>query len=188
MWQYSSADWQRKCSRQCNEPNGQNTGPCTQEQVLECHFQKWTRYIHCAWRLDWHENKKVVEVSRILLRRILPSCQCRSNGGINWRSPSSTPAPPSCPELLGCKASRLASSDSEHVAVTQEAKFRFRDKIASVVAPGIRYKKKSYVIFSSLIGICTGPKREFFACFCKDIIDPKRGLFVAADDSQYRWL
>lgn len=107
MWQYSPADWQRKCSRQCNEPNGQNTGPCTQEQVLECHFQKWTRYIHCAWRLDSHENKKVVEVSRILLRRILPSCQCRSNGGINWRSPSSTPALPPSP-AQGCKASRLA--------------------------------------------------------------------------------
>lgn len=35
-------------------------------------------------------------------------------------------------------------------------------------------------------GICTGPKREFFACFCKDVIDPKRGLFALADDAQYR--
>ena len=38
----------------------------------------------------------------------------------------------------------------------------------------------------SSTGICTGPKREFFACLCKDIIDPKRGLFIAADDAQYR--
>ena len=35
-------------------------------------------------------------------------------------------------------------------------------------------------------GICTGPKREFFACFCKDVIDPKRGLFIVTDDAQYR--
>ncbi|KAJ7358893.1 hypothetical protein OS493_020731 [Desmophyllum pertusum] len=46
-------------------------------------------------------------------------------------------------------------------------------------------KKSLYVTFKNEPGVCTGPKREFFACFCKDVIDPKRGLFIATDDAQY---
>lgn len=41
------------------------------------------------------------------------------------------------------------------------------------------------VTFQNEPGTCTGPKREFFACFCKDVIDPKRRLFMMADDAQY---
>ena len=37
-----------------------------------------------------------------------------------------------------------------------------------------------------ILGICTGPKREFFASFCKDVVDPKRRLFIATDDAQLR--
>ncbi|XP_078351971.1 uncharacterized protein LOC144636654 isoform X2 [Oculina patagonica] len=42
-----------------------------------------------------------------------------------------------------------------------------------------------HVTFKDEPGICTGPKREFFACFCKDVIDPKHGLFIVTDDAQY---
>lgn len=38
------------------------------------------------------------------------------------------------------------------------------------------------------LGICTGPKREFFVIICKDIVDKHHNLFHSTDDNQYRFV
>ncbi|KAK3749478.1 hypothetical protein QZH41_013460, partial [Actinostola sp. cb2023] len=51
--------------------------------------------------------------------------------------------------------------------------------------PGHILRRSMNVTFENEPGICTGPKREFFVCFCKDAVESSRGLFVVTDDCQY---
>ena len=35
------------------------------------------------------------------------------------------------------------------------------------------------------VGICLGPRREYFACLVKELVDEKMQLFVSGDNQQY---
>lgn len=77
------------------------------------------------------------------------------------------------------------SCDSIHLEIDREDVLgSAMNQMGRILGHALRSKSLS-VTFKNEPGVCTGPKREFFACFCKDVIDPKRGLFIVADDSQY---
>lgn len=38
------------------------------------------------------------------------------------------------------------------------------------------------------IGICTGPRREFWACLCKELASGEHRLFTQCDEGHIRWV
>lgn len=53
----------------------------------------------------------------------------------------------------------------------------------------LRFEIKPFnYLLSRFLGICTGPKREFFVNVCKDILSERYKLFYCNDDNQYRFV